>query len=126
MESFSDLFDFNNLDPNSDPLSMCEVSFDLTHPVFEAHFPGQPIVPGAYLIYIFKTLIKHRLNKNIIIREIPQIKYIAPIDPKVTPTVLVQMKITTKNERPYAKIDLRSQESELLTKAEFYYEYHNE
>ena len=126
MESFNDLFDFNNLDPNSDPLSMYEVSFDLTHPVFEAHFPGQPIVPGAYLIYIFKTLIKNRLNKNIIIREIPQVKYIIPVDPKVTPTVLVQMQITSKNERPYAKIDLRSQEGDLLTKAEFYYEYHNE
>lgn len=126
MTSFGDLFNFNDLSPHSDPLSRYEVTFDLTHPVFKAHFPGQPIVPGAYLIFIFKTLLKNRLNKNIIIREIPQVKYIIPVDPKITPTVLVQMQITTKNERPYAKIDLRSRESELLTKAEFYYEYHNE
>ena len=126
MTSFGDPFNFSILSSHSDPLSKYEVSFDLTHPIFEAHFPGQPVVPGAYLILLFKILIRNRLNKSIIIREIPQVKYILPVDPKVTPTVFVQMQITSKNERPYAKVDLRSPKGELLTKAEFFYEYHNE
>jgi len=51
------------------------------HPVFGGHFPGQPILPGVYMLDMIKeSLIKAGHTVNILSNNL-NIKYLHPVNP---------------------------------------------
>jgi len=51
------------------------------HPVFEGHFPGQPIVPGVCMVQIVKELLEQQEGKNLFLRESSQMKFLQLLTP---------------------------------------------
>lgn len=69
------------------------VSFNPNHKIYKAHFPGNPITPGACVIQIATELLSEHLNKEMILSEAKNIKFIKLINPLETSDVNFVFKI---------------------------------
>lgn len=66
---------------------IASVTFDSSHPIFQGHFPGNPVVPGVCMIQIIRELMEETLQNKLTIREGDNIKFLSVINPIQTPTV---------------------------------------
>jgi 3-hydroxyacyl-[acyl-carrier-protein] dehydratase len=57
------------------------------HPVFEGHFPGNPILPGVCTLQITRELIQKAVGKNLMLSKAANIKYLGFVSPVSTPAV---------------------------------------
>lgn len=53
------------------------------HPIFAAHFPGQPVVSGACQLQMVEELLSHVLGHDFRLVSAGQIKFLTPIDPRI-------------------------------------------
>lgn len=61
------------------------VKFNAAHKIFEGHFPGQPVVPGVCMLQIIKEQLAGHVQKQIILREAAQVKYLNMVTPATVP-----------------------------------------
>ena len=52
-----------------------------SHPVYQVHFPDNPITPGACLIQTTSTLLEHKLGHKVWLRNIKYVKFLSSIIP---------------------------------------------
>ncbi len=57
------------------------LELNTTHPIFEGHFPGKPVVPGACLLQMVKEVTQKIMGSNIQLLKAHQLKFISLIDP---------------------------------------------
>jgi 3-hydroxyacyl-[acyl-carrier-protein] dehydratase len=62
------------------------------HPIFEGHFPGRPVVPGACLLQIVKELVSMALGSEVRLTRADQIKFISMIGPDEDETMWMNLK----------------------------------
>lgn len=65
------------------------------HDVFKGHFPGNPIMPGVCMIQIIKELTAAITKSTLIIQTLSNVKFMALINPEVTPELRLELEITT-------------------------------
>lgn len=63
------------------------IKLNSNHWVFEVHFAGNPITPGAFLLQIAKELINTELGKQISINKTQNIRFLNAINPIENPIV---------------------------------------
>jgi 3-hydroxyacyl-[acyl-carrier-protein] dehydratase len=68
------------------------------HPVFEGHFPGNPILPGVCTVQIIKELLEKALNKPFILMKAGNIKYLGFINPDLHPEIKAELGVKQGNE----------------------------
>lgn len=66
------------------------VSFNLQHQIFQVHFPGTPITPGACQVEMFRQLAESEAGVPLCLADIRNIKYLQVIDPVSIPEVTVE------------------------------------
>ena len=59
------------------------ISLDAAHPIYQVHFPGTPITPGACQLEIFRQLASSAQGRDLSVAEVRNIKYLNIIDPLV-------------------------------------------
>jgi 3-hydroxyacyl-[acyl-carrier-protein] dehydratase len=74
------------------------LEINATHPIFEGHFPGQPVVPGACLMQMVKEITETITGGNLQLNKAGQIKFIAMIDPNENNKLEMQLSIKTDEE----------------------------
>jgi|WetSurMetagenome_2_1015567.scaffolds.fasta_scaffold00382_9 3-hydroxyacyl-[acyl-carrier-protein] dehydratase len=57
------------------------IRFNTLHRIFEVHFPGSPVVPGACIVQIATELLSHHLSCPMVLSEAKNIKFINLINP---------------------------------------------
>lgn len=72
------------------------------HPIYDGHFPGNPIVPGVCSIEIIKECAEFNLNCSLYLDSIEQCKFLSPIDPVKTETLSISLKFISLNENEYS------------------------
>ncbi|NLO41691.1 MAG: hypothetical protein GX109_01490 [Bacteroidales bacterium] len=77
---------------------LCKLRLNASHEIYQAHFPGNPITPGACIVQIAKELSELMIDKSIIITEIKNLKFIHVIVPHEFPEVNFQLALTRKEE----------------------------
>ena len=60
------------------------------HPIFEGHFPGQPVVPGVCMMQMMKELLEAEINCKTQLRKADFLKFLAVINPVENPRVSVE------------------------------------
>lgn len=70
------------------------ISFNTDHKIFKAHFPGNPITPGACVVQIATELLSDHLKKEMILSEAKTIKFVNLINPLENNKVDFVFKIT--------------------------------
>jgi 3-hydroxyacyl-[acyl-carrier-protein] dehydratase len=55
------------------------------HPVFEGHFPGQPVLPGVTMMQTIQELLEKKLGQKVILKKASNMKFLNMIAPAVNP-----------------------------------------
>lgn len=85
---FTDLFTINGRS-REDATFTWDISLNLDSGIFKVHFPGNPILPGACQLEMFRQLAGESLGSDLTVSAVNNIKYLAIIDPRVTPSFTV-------------------------------------
>lgn len=51
------------------------------HPIFQAHFPNQPILPGACMVEICREIISRAIGHELQEKRIKNVKFLIPVIP---------------------------------------------
>ena len=108
----STLFTLHNIQKAPGQFSV-QVSFDPSHAVFAGHFPGQPVVPGVFLVEILSAAVSGVLGKQAVVKEALNIKFLQVIDPTAHPTVILEGTINEDDGGNFS-IDATFRHEELL------------
>jgi len=68
------------------------LNFNVNHPVFAGHFPGNPIVPGVVQVQIIKDLMERKTGKSLLLIQGKNIKFLSVISPLEHPQVDVTIR----------------------------------
>ena len=63
------------------------------HPIYQAHFPGNPITPGVCLVKMVSEVAGQQLGRSLQLRRIVNLKFVSVISPVETPEL--DLKFTT-------------------------------
>lgn len=80
------------------------ISLNVEHPIYQGHFPQQPVVPGVCMMQILAELITNALKQKVALKKASQAKFLIPIIPQKNPALAVQIKYN-KNEDGSYKIN---------------------
>ncbi|MBL3656831.1 3-hydroxyacyl-ACP dehydratase [Fulvivirga sediminis] len=89
------LYKINTCEDIDDQIE-AELTLDQNHPIFEGHFPGQPVLPGVCLLEILKDLLNTYNDTEYVLRDGSNIKYMKMVDPRQSPELT--FKINQKAE----------------------------
>ena len=66
--------------------------------IFEGHFPGQPVVPGACMLQLVKDVLEEALHMPILLKKAGSIKFINMITPANNSTAKLTISYKTTND----------------------------
>jgi 3-hydroxyacyl-[acyl-carrier-protein] dehydratase len=61
------------------------------HPLFNGHFPGQPVFPGACMLEMIQEILELKLGRRLRTTGGPLIKFLSMIIPEKNPDILVEI-----------------------------------
>lgn len=89
----NEIYTLSGLQQEPDMLS-ATISYDAAHPVFEGHFPGNPIVPGVCTLNMISDLVRMHVGENYVIKDASNVKFLQLIRPEDKPAVKLSWKQT--------------------------------
>jgi len=69
------------------------------HRIYSAHFPGNPITPGACLLEMTRELASYILNKDLLVEKAENVKFLKGIHPGEHPLIIFRLQITEIESR---------------------------
>lgn len=67
------------------------------HPIFDGHFPGNPVVPGVCMLQIITELTSLTAGLPLRLQKASQVKYLNILTPGIQPTVNVKIDRNAEN-----------------------------
>jgi 3-hydroxyacyl-[acyl-carrier-protein] dehydratase len=108
----SNLFSLHHFQ-STPSLIKVEVRFDPSHYVFAGHFPGQPVVPGVFLVEIVRSAVSEVAGKEVKVIEASNLKFMQMVDPERNPVLLLECSIVME-EGGIFKVDSTFSAGDLL------------
>ncbi len=68
------------------------LALDSSHPIFEGHFPGNPILPGVCQVEIVREIAEEILGLELLLSQASQVKYLSLINPLDNPVISLNLK----------------------------------
>jgi 3-hydroxyacyl-[acyl-carrier-protein] dehydratase len=65
--------------------------WNATHPIFEGHFPGRPVVPGVCMMQTVQELLELMLQYKVVLKKAANMKFLNMIDPNAHPRVVTEI-----------------------------------
>lgn len=85
------------------------------HPVFDGHFPGNPVLPGVCTLQIEGELLSKYLDKRLMLIKSENIKFISPVIPTENTLLNYEINLSFKEENILSvKCTVTSNEVEVL------------
>ncbi|MHA4810362.1 ApeI family dehydratase [Flavitalea flava] len=75
-----------------------KLEFNPRHKVFDGHFPGRPVVPGACLLQMVKEITETLTGKEWNLTLAEQLKFMVPIDPNENRVGEMRLTLLVKEE----------------------------
>ncbi|RBL88636.1 MULTISPECIES: 3-hydroxyacyl-ACP dehydratase [Chitinophaga] len=72
------------------------LELNAAHPIFQGHFPDQPVVPGVCMMQIITETLEDAVQQKVLLQKAGQMKFLNMIDPVKQP--LVDVTLTYKVE----------------------------
>ena len=67
------------------------LSIDQNHDIFKGHFPGNPVTPGVTQLEIIRQILSECTQKDLMLKEAKDLKFLAPIVPPHTDNIEVTL-----------------------------------
>ena len=78
-----------------------------SHPIFEGHFPGHPVVPGVCMMQMVKEMLEHILGKETKMERADHMKFLRVINPEENSQVVMDLKfIIAENHKVHVMATL--------------------
>ena len=71
------------------------------HPIYQAHFPGNPITPGVCIVQMVTEILENKLNCQLELEKVTNLKFVQPLSPHETPTVDILFNSIVHDEGRY-------------------------
>ena len=78
------------------------VSLNAGHPVYDGHFPGNPVVPGVCQVQMVKELVEKAVLSPLQLTESDNIKFLSMINPQLDPQLEFDILIKGVGERQFS------------------------
>ncbi len=66
---------------HNDVSVQAELTLNSEHKIFNGHFPGQPVLPGACMLQILKEVLEVGLGEKLRLKKADQMKFLTMVDP---------------------------------------------
>jgi len=93
-----DFYTIKSIDKKDDHNYVVILFINEKHDVFKGHFPGNPIMPGVCMMQIIKELTEQLTNTTLVMQSLSNVKFMALINPFVTPELRLELNITTTED----------------------------
>jgi 3-hydroxyacyl-[acyl-carrier-protein] dehydratase len=93
-----DFYKVLSLEKTADQKYQAVLLINENHEVFKGHFPGNPIMPGVCMMQIIKELSEEITSSTLIMQSLSNVKFMALINPFVTPELRLELDITTTED----------------------------
>ncbi len=87
--------------------------------IFDAHFPGNPILPGACITDIVKCCAEKVVNQSLEIKSVRNLKFLQIIQPDNVANLNITLKISSANDELVCKAIVAS-EAIVFSKMDLY------
>lgn len=94
----NDLFTFTYPVAEAD-IVKADIELNPLHQIFEAHFPGRPILPGVYMMQMVKEVVEAWTDKKIRLVLGQDLKFLSVINPEENTMIQMELKISTEGEK---------------------------
>lgn len=84
------------------------------HTIFNAHFPNNPIVPGACIVQILKELFETLKETSCVIQKIKNIKFTAPIIPTIHQQINFKLEWENEDEAGLTRVKTTVYSNEVI------------
>ncbi|MFZ4522862.1 MAG: hydroxymyristoyl-ACP dehydratase [Bacteroidales bacterium] len=74
------------------------ISLNPTHPIFQGHFPGNPVVPGVCQIQMIMELVETIVNHPLNLVESDNVKFLSMINPVDNPQLECNIVLKSLND----------------------------
>ncbi len=81
---------------HSPGLIITDIELKINHEIFKAHFPGQPILPGACMLQMIKEILQKEIFVSLQLKKAGVIKFLEMITPMENN--LLEINITYQQE----------------------------
>lgn len=68
------------------------------HNIFKGHFPDNPVMPGVCMMQIIKAITENFVKKKLFMQSANNIKFMALINPFITPELELQLDVIETEE----------------------------
>ena len=93
------------------------IALNASHPIFQAHFAGNPVMPGACIAQMIKELVVDYYKSSFLISAVKNMKFLKVINPLENPEVSVQMACTTREDDSVSISTVISDGEDIFSKA---------
>ncbi|EOG6904274.1 3-hydroxyacyl-ACP dehydratase [Flavobacterium psychrophilum] len=93
-----DFYKVISLEKNDSQKYLAIILVNEKHEVFKGHFPGNPIMPGVCMMQIIKEITEQITARLLIMQSLTNVKFMALINPEVTPELRLELDITVTDE----------------------------
>jgi 3-hydroxyacyl-[acyl-carrier-protein] dehydratase len=94
----NDLFTFTSPITEAD-IVKADITLNPLHQIFEAHFPGRPVLPGVYMMQMVKEVVEAWINKKIRLVLGQDLKFLSVINPEENIMIQMELKVSTEGEK---------------------------
>lgn len=71
---------------------IASIRLNAKHPLYEGHFPGQPVTPGVVQVEIVKEILQKVLDRKLKMKSMKSCKFLQILDPEKTPVIEFNIK----------------------------------
>ena len=87
----------------------CRIALNALHAIFQAHFAGNPIMPGACILQMIKELTADYYKRSFFVCAVKNMKFLHAINPLESPEISVQLSFKQQeNDRISASVVLNN------------------
>ncbi|WP_456439654.1 3-hydroxyacyl-ACP dehydratase [Psychroserpens sp.] len=97
MSKLLNLYKLDDLTVN-DTSATANITINKDHIIFNGHFPDNPVMPGVCMMQIIKEITEKIVDKKLFMQSASNIKFMAIINPFITPELELQLEITETDQ----------------------------
>ncbi len=93
-----DFYQMHSIGQIADGRYQASVTLNPDHPIFEGHFPGNPVVPGVCMIQMTKEIVEHLCGRSTRLAEARNIKFMSILNPNENKTIRIELTLRKDEE----------------------------
>lgn len=74
------------------------IVIDKTHPIFDGHFPGLPVVPGVTMMEMIREAVQHHQQAKYFVRAADNMKFLTVINPNERTEVEAHIQVLAESD----------------------------